>query len=98
MHLTVTRENMLFLPLEGMVSEHTNIDIYFLHFFHFIYIVLQVILQPRKQNLCLFKFSDNSWLFAHEAGHCLGGMHVRPKGVAFLIYKKYFLNYKILII
>ena len=25
MHPTVTRENMPFLPLEGMVSEHTNI-------------------------------------------------------------------------
>ena len=33
MHPTVTRENMPFLPLEGMVSEHTNIDIYFLRFF-----------------------------------------------------------------
>ena len=28
MHLTGTRGNMPFLPLEGMVSEHTNIDIY----------------------------------------------------------------------
>ena len=23
---------------------------------------------------------DDGWIFAHEAGHCLGGMHVRSKG------------------
>merc|ERR1711936_1293489 len=23
---------------------------------------------------------NNGWLFSHEAGHCLGGMHLRPNG------------------
>ena len=27
-----------------------------------------------------YYYSDEGWLFAHEAGHCLGGMHVRSKG------------------
>ena len=25
-------------------------------------------------------FQDNGWLFAHEAGHCIGGGHLRTKG------------------
>ena len=32
------------------------------------------------KTLTYFIFSVDGWLFAHEAGHCIGGMHVRPKG------------------
>ena len=78
---TGTRENMQFLPLEGMVSEHTNNNIY--TYYGLIHIL------AKEQTSSLFKFSENSWLFAHEAGHCLGGMHVRPKGTNFVIYNYY---------
>ena len=84
MHLTVTRESMQFLPLEGMVSEHTNDNMY--TYYGLIYIL------AKKQTSSLSKFSENSWLFAHEAGHCLGGMHVRPKGASFDIYNYYTLT------
>ena len=30
-------------------------------------------------------FQDNGWLFAHEAGHCIGGGHLRTKGNVLII-------------
>ena len=33
-----------------------------------------------QEFIVLYFSPDNGWLFSHEAGHCLGGMHLRPNG------------------
>ena len=37
-------------------------------------------------HLNVFFSLDNGWLFSHEAGHCIGGMHLRPSGGYHKIY------------
>ena len=45
------------------------------------YVILQTQYIEMLLDFFTFAFLDNGWLFAHEVGHCIGGEHLRRKGV-----------------